>query len=62
MTSINAPQDCDRCGGKLVPPQLILPSEPATNQRNDPPPDHVCLVCRRQFRWAHSPPRLMVVP
>jgi hypothetical protein len=61
MTSINAPHDCDRCGGKLVPPELLLPSEPAT-ERKDDPPDYVCFVCRRKFRWEQNPPRLKVVP
>jgi len=58
MTNVAAQQPCERCGGKLVPPELMpLVSMSA---RGAPPPDYVCIKCGQPYLWEGNPPRLMI--
>jgi hypothetical protein len=61
VTNINAPHNCDRCGGKLVPPEL-LPTEPVGNRDRGDQPDYVCCQCLQKYCWTGNPPHLIAVP
>jgi len=58
VTKIAADTPCERCGGKLLPPELMPPV--ITSDRERPRPDYVCMKCGQAYRWSDD--RKQLVP
>jgi hypothetical protein len=58
MTELSPDENCSRCGSVLFPPELAVRLFFAVFP---PTAEYVCVNCGRAYKWAGTPPTLIVL-